>query len=635
MYHSLKTLMLTVFLWSISHGVYSQSQTFDDRLAQIQSLDDKSQALLALKSLSPLDNEKQRFLVQKETFMSYWALNDLKKALNTAQEALTIAHQSNFAEEIGTTQKFIGIFHYYLGENEAALAAYEKSLQQFKVLEKPLEQANIYNNISLVYTTTGEIAQALNAIQLAEPLFQTYGSEVDKVDIRYTLAVLHLRLKRYDIAIEILLDVIDKRIAMNNDADLASAYADIGVAYKNARQLNNAEHYMNKAMDYYLGKKDFYQVASQYQNIADLYIIKREYDKAEKYALKAIEISQQVGHQKAYIASLYNLAICLLYRGNTEQAFEHISRSTELAKKINYNPAVTNNKAVLALTHASNQNMAEAIQYYHQFIFEKHRSISESLNRQLAQFEAKQLSQQVRSLEQSEKLNQLEKSQQQQKLRYGTSTTLVVVLLAFLLYRRHKYKQLKVALEAQVQARTLELEQANKKLSELSFLDGSTSTFNRRSFDFDIQAAWNDYIKKGHQFVLLIASIDQFNLFNDKYGYLAGDDALKAVAETIQAQLSEESKIYRFGGSEFAIIYQTDDIEQVKRQFTQILAKVADLKIEHASSLCKVLTLSAGVCDCQDNVHTVEQIIDKVDQRVYIAKKSGRNQLVHHVHKND
>lgn len=614
--------------------VCAQVDTFEDQLAQIQSLEDKSQALLALEQLKSIKDHtaKQRFLVLKEVFMSYWALNDFNHALSSATEALALAEQNNLRQEVGTTQKFIGIFHYYRGDNKAALTAYEKSLSQFKALNQPLEQANIYNNISLVHTTTGQIAKALSAIQLAEPLYQTHGSEVDKVDIRYTLAVLHLRLKRYDTAIEILLKVIDKRIEMNNDADLASAYADIGVAYKNARQLKEAEQYMNKAMDYYLGQKDFYQVASQYQNIADLHIIKGEYGKAEEYARKGIEISQQVNHQKAYIGSLYNLAICQLYRGETELAFQNVSLSTELANKINYNPAISNNKAVLALTHAAKNSMAEAIQYYHEFIFEKHSLNSANLNQQLAQFEAKQLAQQVRSLEQAERLNELDKSQQQQKLRYGISTTLVVVLLAFLFYRRFKYKQLKVALEAQVQERTAELEQANKKLSELSFLDGSTSVFNRRCFDFDIQAAWNDYIKTGNKFILLIASIDEFNAFNHKYGYLAGDDALKAVAETINSQLSEDSKAYRFGGSEFAVIYKNnDDIDLVINEFSQILEEVAGLKIEHANSQSKVLTLSAGICDCQDTVSSVEQIIDKVDQRIYIAKKSGRNQLIHHV----
>ncbi len=635
MNYSLRTLPIIVLLTLTSHFVYGQDDGFQNQLIRIQNIDDKTQALFELDSLKLSKNisPAERFLVLKEIFMSYWALNDFKRAIDASGEALVMAKKHGLYREIATTQKFIGIFHYYLGQNNAALAAYEKSLDQFRLLELPIEQANLYNNISLVYTTTGEIAKALSAIQLAEPLYQTYGTEMDKVDIRYTLAVLHLRLKRYDIAIEMLLEVIAKRIEMNDNSGLASAYADIGVAYKNARRLIEAQAYMNKAMDYYLGKKDFYQVASQYQNIADLLILKGEYQQAEAYTLKAIEISQEVGHQKAYIASLYDLGVILLNRGEVELAYEKISLSIKLGAEISYKPSVINNKAILALIYAAKSEPQTALKYHQEYLYEKNQLNSVNLDQQLAQFEAKQLAQQVSALEQSEKLNELEKNQQEQKFRYGILITFATVLLTFLLYRRQKYKQLKIALEAQVKHRTAELEVANKKLSALSFLDSLTSANNRRSFDLDIAAAWERYIQKGTTFILLVASIDEFKLFNEQYGYLAGDEALKCVADTLQAQTRAEDKVYRISGSDFAIIFDRDDIDGVSDQFTKIQGELAKIDIEHVDNIDKMLTLSAGVCHCKDGVYSAEQIIDKVDQRRYIAKKSGRNQLVNQVHK--
>lgn len=73
----------------------------------------------------------------------------------------------------------------------------------------------------------------------------------------------------------------------------------------------------------------------------------------------------------------------------------------------------------------------------------------------------------------------------------------------------------------------MELEVANKRLTELSFLDGMTALYNRRSFDVDMAEAWQRQAKDGEAFQLVIASVDMFHQFNSNHGHLAGDDLLK------------------------------------------------------------------------------------------------------------
>lgn len=619
-----------IFSLSLKTAAFNDLQAFDLKIESIKQLENKEKKLaelnLLLTSLSL--SSTQIFHVHNEISKTYLLNNELDTGLLSAETSAQYALDHQLQKEQAIANKMIGIFHYYRGENPEALNAYEKSLNIFNHLNFPLEQANILNNIALVHTTTGEVAKALSAIETAEPLYQVHGDEMDKVDIRYTLAGLYLRLKRYNQAIELLLEVIDKRLTMNDDNGLASAYADIGVAYKNARLLSDAEHYMNKAMDYYLGKKDYYQVASQYQNLSDLYSIKGDYQLSEHYALRAIEISRQVGHKKAEVGALYNLATALIQRGEIEEAHEKLRVSTQLGEDINYQPAIVNNKALLAIVFGVKQNTVESMKLFHEFLYEKHRLNSVNLNQQLAQFEAKQLSQQVRSLEQSEKLHALEQSQQEDKVKYVGLISVATVLLLFLFYRRYKDRQLKLALEAKVKQRTFELEIANSKLAELSLRDDSTSLHNRRSFDIDIISAWKNYIHKQRTFILLIASVDEFNLFNERYGHLAGDEVLRTVSKLIEENIREQDRAYRLGGADFAVIFEEQDVAVALAQFDLILAKLSERAIEHKGSAHHQLTLSAGVSRSDEGVQSIEQLIDKVDQRLYIAKKSGRNQII-------
>lgn len=176
-------------------------------------------------------------------------------------------------------------------------------------------------------------------------------------------------------------------------------------------------------------------------------------------------------------------------------------------------------------------------------------------------------------------------------------------------------------LEAKVEQRTAELAQANRRLEELAHSDGLTGLLNRRSFDQDL-----DKIIKTPEdrFVLAIADIDDFKLYNDNYGHEAGDNALKAVAAYLINQ--SNGKCYRYGGEELAILLKLGKLDTIKAELESIVSGINELQIKHdyGKKGGDYLSISIGAAVIAAN-DSPQQAIKRADLQLYKAKAEGGN----------
>ncbi len=170
-------------------------------------------------------------------------------------------------------------------------------------------------------------------------------------------------------------------------------------------------------------------------------------------------------------------------------------------------------------------------------------------------------------------------------------------------------------------------ERAARQIEQLTITDGLTGAYNRRHFDamFDVE---RERAQRAHRkFAVVMADIDQFKSFNDHYGHLAGDDALRrAVQAMTQATRRGGDLLFRWGGEEFAVLLSVDSVAQAEEIAERIRLSVSQLQIPHEYSPHLVLTISLGIALTTDPVHcTREQLIREADQALYEAKAAGRN----------
>ncbi|MFC3851664.1 GGDEF domain-containing protein [Salinispirillum marinum] len=172
--------------------------------------------------------------------------------------------------------------------------------------------------------------------------------------------------------------------------------------------------------------------------------------------------------------------------------------------------------------------------------------------------------------------------------------------------------------------------QANQELEQLAMLDGLTGVFNRRAFDQTLQKELQRAVRQGYPLSLLLVDIDHFKLYNDHHGHLAGDDALRQVAQVLSQEFQRSGELVaRYGGEEFAIILPHNDEAEAIQSSNRALRRLRDIALPHEHpDVAGPLTMSIGLLVALPAIKTRrDDLISLADQALYKAKAAGRNQM--------
>lgn len=170
------------------------------------------------------------------------------------------------------------------------------------------------------------------------------------------------------------------------------------------------------------------------------------------------------------------------------------------------------------------------------------------------------------------------------------------------------------------------LSAAIKKLVQDSEADSLTGLLNRRTFMKKIETEAIRFSRSQKPFSLLFADIDFFKKINDTYGHAAGDEVLIFVSNLLSAEKREVDQVGRWGGEEFLILLPETNIEGAVTHGNEIREMISAKPINYEGQEINI-TMSFGVSEYSGNC-TIEKTIDQADQRLYLAKNSGRNKVV-------
>ena len=184
-----------------------------------------------------------------------------------------------------------------------------------------------------------------------------------------------------------------------------------------------------------------------------------------------------------------------------------------------------------------------------------------------------------------------------------------------------------------VQTRKREKEYVGK-LQICSITDPLTELYNRRHLEqiFDENFEKADFNKSCFGFFIL--DLDDFKLYNDTYGHIKGDEALKKVANKLKENMQREvDKVFRLGGEEFCGLVIANSSEKIFKSIQNIQKEIQNINIEHKSSTHKVITVSIGVCIIDNfEVKNFDKMYQIADDYMYKAKENGKNCTVGSTH---
>lgn len=185
-----------------------------------------------------------------------------------------------------------------------------------------------------------------------------------------------------------------------------------------------------------------------------------------------------------------------------------------------------------------------------------------------------------------------------------------------------------VELHRRLETRTAALLDDTTRLFAASRTDALTGAGNRLRFDEDVETMLSRAQRYGHPCSLALCDLDYFKSFNDTLGHVAGDEALRRVAEAMRNNLRASDTLYRYGGEEFVILLVEQSVGDAVRAMERMRASIERLHIPSPKT-GGPLTLSIGVAQVEASKDkTSEEWIQRADMHLYEAKDRGRNRVV-------
>ncbi|MGX8850800.1 diguanylate cyclase [Amedibacillus sp. YH-ame10] len=181
--------------------------------------------------------------------------------------------------------------------------------------------------------------------------------------------------------------------------------------------------------------------------------------------------------------------------------------------------------------------------------------------------------------------------------------------------------------KAMLEIKTIRKE--NKQLENLSHIDELTQLYNRWHMS-KMQA--NIVIDKNVFIGFVILDVDYFKEYNDFYGHLKGDEALKSVADVLKFYEREGIYASRYGGDEFLVMFKNYKDEEIIDYIMNVQAELHKRAIPHEKSRCSsLLSLSIGCSNARiTDKEMIKSLLESADKALYQAKESGRNCYSYH-----
>ncbi|MEZ6124849.1 MAG: GGDEF domain-containing protein [Planctomycetaceae bacterium] len=158
--------------------------------------------------------------------------------------------------------------------------------------------------------------------------------------------------------------------------------------------------------------------------------------------------------------------------------------------------------------------------------------------------------------------------------------------------------------------------------------DGLTGTLNKRSFMEILDREFHRSVHRGTDLSLIMFDVDHFKSVNDTWGHLAGDEVLQELGRRIGRIVEDHDVFARYGGEEFAVLLAGVSQDEARRLAETIRQTVAVEPFATGAGPLE-LTVSLGVADTREmSPESVSaDLIQRADQRLYLAKGSGRNRV--------
>jgi two-component system cell cycle response regulator len=168
--------------------------------------------------------------------------------------------------------------------------------------------------------------------------------------------------------------------------------------------------------------------------------------------------------------------------------------------------------------------------------------------------------------------------------------------------------------------------QFHETLHRMAMCDGLTGIYNKRYFLRTLEAEIERAGRRKRPLALVLFDVDHFKKINDTYGHLAGDAVLQGIATRASAEVRQTDCFARYGGEEFALLLGDADLESAA-VVAEKIRRLVEARPFTFEKLQIPVTSSFGVAALDEGLDA-QGLVQRADERLYAAKRGGRNRVV-------
>lgn len=425
-----------------------------------------------------------------------------------------------------------------------------------------------------------------------------------------------------------------------------------GICHESLEDEQTAFQYYLQALPLAKENSDLFLECILLNNIANNFEMLEDYEEAEKYFLSAYEVLNKLPDSTSdfnYIKLrlLSNLAFVYYSLGNAVKMKEYLLQCEQIegelegSKEYLLNCGFSNYYALVGAASFAEQYAKKFMASVQSKTYSDQYLIQEMLIRlckAMIHIRKKEIAKQILDynihlLKQEEMayIQQVQKLEIQFYTVFGTDqerfdayeSYYKKINLTEKMVKKGKAKGLKniIYLDELKNSLVMEAEMLNKK----AHLDELTNLYNRRYLNKMVSKLFQD--EKVLKLGFIMIDVDYFKEYNDTYGHVEGDIALRAVADLLLRYASDEIIVTRYGGDEFLALCINVSKEIILSFIKQVQNDLKELNIEHKASKCtNQLTLSIGFSNREKTEALNSNLLfEEADKALYHSKLSGRN----------
>ena len=556
--------------------------------------------------LSSQTSKLEYLAILEDPSLSLEMINEVKQRAKTLKQT-SLVIRLELIELIRLTSQ---------ASSDETKAKQQSLLEKALSVEDPKLRASIFSGVGQSQAIRSDFGHAYDSLTQAYKLHDESNNLYGLAEVLNALADVNLSMNNNAEAVKYFNQALDVARQLDDQFAISVILYNIGNAYYEDERYADAKTQFQAALQLSIDLEDVTGIAYAQYAMADILLAEERFEEATVFYKTSLDRFEEIANLRMQISTLFGLSKIYLNLKDLENARASIEQSSIIQSELDTPSNLIQYQNLLAQLYALEGNfegaykLAKDNEVLTKALYEKNQQ--QEVQKFRLQFESELTEQQNEALRFQNKVKTLtiEQQDKQTKIWLLAIILIAVILIFTIILLVWKIKN-------------------GKRFQKLAHIDPLTSSPNRRDILQHAQIAFNR--AKQHKtagLTIALVDLDKFKRLNDGFGHSTGDNVLKAFAAVCKENIRDYDKFGRYGGEEWLFLFRQHDQHNIFSIFERLRDSLNEQTIDGLPS-DYLATFSMGVATYrvgEDN--TLQNIINRADKNLYLAKDQGRNQVV-------